>query len=166
MSSYSVDYVSGEGYEALVEMRSSIISHVMAKYATEQSWPWGCLLQGIVHPHKMKNREGSFNSACVYAFWKALYEGTKGDDGMGPKILEDGFIAPEDFWVPTRNPKVISNLKAHYFLNQDEYWATFLLFLSTNLLASFFMMFNATQTPYHMSIQNNFRNYPFSPDSA
>lgn len=97
-SSISSDYLSGEGYEALVEMGRSVVGLVMVRYAEDpSSWTWGALMQEIVHPGERRNRDGSICSERLFEFWKALFEGRKTDDGRGPGSEEDGFWAGEEF---------------------------------------------------------------------
>jgi len=96
MSPNSGAYLEGEGFEALVEMGPSILSHVMAKYADDHSWCWSFLLQQIIHG--IGHVSGTIFSDQLYEYWKAWYEGEK-SDGTGPRTAADGFISHEDFFA-------------------------------------------------------------------
>jgi len=70
-SSNSSSYVSGDAYESLVEMGTSVIPNIMVVYATEQGGWWHELLHEIAFGRRAGTR--TFFKPKLYASWKAWF---------------------------------------------------------------------------------------------
>jgi hypothetical protein len=76
ISSFSDDFTSGSGYEALRDMGTPAIPLIMDRYANDQGNWWHELLHEIVHG--AKSGAQTYDSTALYQQWSDWFQGQAG----------------------------------------------------------------------------------------